>query len=307
MNQPSHPRKYGYEIITPCRIGGISAMIGTILVFPADIIKLRLQLKGESGIKFSAVQAFKEIRTNEGFQGFFRALDPALFRQATSGSLRFGVYRIMSENIKKEQKRELNVLERIYLSLVSGFVGGVSGTPWEIVIIRSQVNSSLPLHQRRNYGNPFNAMYRVAKEEGLRTLWKGSGLAIFSTMIFNLGMLGSYDAVKCKLKQITGNKEDTKEIRILASGFAGALVSVLGLPLDNIKMKLQKTKKSPNEPFLYNGLLDCFRKSIKREGIAGLWIGLPVFAATYAPFTISTLLIQDFLFDTMELIQAKSY
>jgi len=308
MNQNilSIQRTWIDDVIT-CGIGGVSAIVGTILVFPADVVKLRLQLHSECGMRISAAQAYHEIRSNEGFRGFFRALDPAILRQATSGSVRFGTYRIMSENIKTSKNRELNMLERVYLSLVSGFLGGIMGTPWEVVIIRMQADQALPLNQRRNYTTPFNAFYRMGSEEGLATLWKGSGITVFIVMLLNLGMLGSYDAVKCELKKLSGKTEDTKEIRVLASGAAGAMASIIGLPFDNVKMKLQNMKKSSNGEFPYKGVFDCFRTSIKNEGVRGLWTGLPIFALTYAPFCMSTLLVQDFLFDTVSILRNRKY
>ena len=32
--------------------------------------------------------------------------------------------------------------------------------------------SRLPVEQRRNYSNVFNALYRMSKEEGVLTLWR---------------------------------------------------------------------------------------------------------------------------------------
>jgi len=295
------------DTVIPCAIGGFSAIIGTIIVFPADIVKLRLQLKGETGLRISTMQAFQEILTNEGFRGFFRAMDPALLRQATCGSLRYGVYRIMSENIKEKHKRQPNIFERFYLALVSGFLGGVIGTPFEVVMVRMQEDASLPWWKKRNYTTPFSSLYRMVREEGLLTLWKGSGLTIFIIMLLNLGMLGSYDTVKCKLKEWSGKAEDTKEIRILASGFAGAVVSIIGLPFDNVKMKLQKMQKNYSGEFPYKGVLDCFKKSIKKEGTKGLWTGLPIFALTYGPYAMITLLVQDCLYDMVSLVNREKY
>jgi solute carrier family 25 oxoglutarate transporter 11 len=306
QNHSTTKRNWVDNILT-CAIGGTSAMVGTIIVFPLDVIKLRLQLHSESGMRISAAQAYHEIHSNEGYKGFFRALDPAILRQVTAGSLRFGTYRLMSEHLRNTKHRENTMLERVYLSLVSGFLGGVLGTPWEVVIVRMQADQALPTYKRRNYTNPFNAFYRIAKEEGISSIWKGSGITVFIIMLLNLGMLGSYDAVKYELKTLSGRTEDTKEIRVLASGAAGAIASVLGLPFDNVKMKLQNMKKMPNGEFPYKGAFDCFRKSIKNEGVRGLWTGLPVFALTFAPFTMLTLLVQDFLFDTVSILRNCKY
>lgn len=45
----------------------------------------------------------------------------------------------------------------------------------------------------------------------------------------------------------------------------------------------------------YSGVLDCMQKSIKREGVKGLWIGYPTYFSWVAPHSIIVLLTQDFL------------
>ena len=35
-------------------------------------------------------------------------------------------------------------------------------------------DGSLPVEQRRNYSSVFNALARISREEGVRTLWTGA-------------------------------------------------------------------------------------------------------------------------------------
>ena len=51
----------------------------------------------------------------------------------------------------------------------------------------------------------------------------------------------------------------------------------------------------------YSGIVDCFMKvyiiciiqTIQREGVTGLWIGLPIFYTRVGPHAMITLLVQD--------------
>lgn len=45
---------------------------------------------------------------------------------------------------------------------------------------------------------------------------------------------------------------------------AGLFASLLWLPFDNMKVKIQKQKPGPDGKLMYNGLLDWFVKSAKR-------------------------------------------
>lgn len=53
----------------------------------------------------------------------------------------------------------------------------------------------------------FSAISRIAKEEGVATLWRGSIPTVLRAMSLNLGMLGPYDEVKDRLNKYTNTKD----------------------------------------------------------------------------------------------------
>ena len=57
-----------------------------------DMIKVRIQLRSESGGSTSPVNVAKEIYSNGGVKEFYRGLDSALLRQVVYGTLRLGIY-----------------------------------------------------------------------------------------------------------------------------------------------------------------------------------------------------------------------
>ena len=52
---------------------------------------------------------------------------------------------------------------------------------------------------RRNYKNVFEAFIRIAKEDGIRSLWTGGLITITRACTMNLFMLVSYDETKERL------------------------------------------------------------------------------------------------------------
>lgn len=56
--------------------------------------------------------------------------------------------------------------------MTAGAVGSFVGNPTEVALIRMTSDGRLPLAERRNYRNVFNALGRIYKEEGILTLWR---------------------------------------------------------------------------------------------------------------------------------------
>jgi solute carrier family 25 oxoglutarate transporter 11 len=88
------------------------------------------------------------------------------------------------------------------------------GNPADLCLVRFQADGSLPVDQRRNYKNVFDAMGRIVKEEGLLTLWRGSGSTIARAMSMNLGMLAPFEEAKDRINAYTGTK-DTVSTRLM--------------------------------------------------------------------------------------------
>ena len=77
---------------------------------------------------------------------------------------------------------------------------------------------------------------------------------------------------------IKSEKEEftkTRAYKIFKGVTAGALggvnITLVGHPFDTLKVRLQT---QPQHPPLYNGLIDCFKKTIKMEGVKGLYAGM---------------------------------
>lgn len=270
-------------------------MTATAVIQPIDTIKVRIQLISESG-KGASKSPFvvgRNIIATEGVRGLYKGIDSALFRQATYGTARLGFYKFLF-NKRMKQKGEVILREKIVISLISGVLGTMIGNPADLALVRFQSDAYLPVEQRRNYKHVFDAFGRIIKEEGLLTLWRGAMPTMLRAVSINVSMLTTYDEIKEWFNKRSDVK-DTQAIRLKASAVAGFVLSLVSLPFDNIKTKMQKMTKDANGNYPYKGVVDCFRKSIQREGISGLWVGYPTFYMRVAPHAMLVLLVQDFL------------
>lgn len=80
-------------------------MCATSVIQPIDTVKVRIQIKGEEGLKnVSPFAVAREIRDTQGIKGFYQGLDSALFRQATYATARLGIYKTISDTLKAKNK-----------------------------------------------------------------------------------------------------------------------------------------------------------------------------------------------------------
>jgi len=176
--------------------------------------------------------------------------------------------------------------------LIAGGVGSVIATPCDLVLVRMQADSTLPVEERRNYKGVFNAFSRIASEEGIPSLYNGAFPTMMRACSLNVAQLVTFEEAKERLKQKYGNGHE-KSILFAASMISAVATSVGSLPFDNVKTKLQKMKRGPDGNFPYSGFFDCIAKTAAREGITGFWAGLPTYYFRVGPHSIVTLLAAE--------------
>lgn len=159
-------------------------------------------------------------------------------------------------------------------------------------MVRLQADSTLPEAERRNYKNVGDALKRIVSDEGVTALWKGAVPTMLRAVSLNCAMLVTYDTVK---ESLTTSMKDSSPftIQVTSSMVAAVAVAVCSLPFDNVKTKLQKQKPNPDGSVAYKGVPDCFTKSIAKEGVTGLWAGLPTYYFRVGPHSIITLLAAE--------------
>lgn len=271
-------------------------MLATCIVQPIDIVKVRLQVRGEAGNKnLSPFDVAREIRADGGTRAFYKGLDSALVRQMTYTTTRFGVYLNLTQYLQKqlpEGQKNISFGQKCLASLAAGACGAFVGNPADLALIRIQTDKTLPKDQQRNYKHVGDAFSRIVREEGVTSLFKGVGPTMIRAMALNLGMLGPYDQAKEMMSKIFGQSKATN---LSASACAGFLAAFFSLPFDNVKTKVQRMKVLPDGTYPYKGMLDCARQTITKEGPLGFYTGFPTYYVRIAPHAMLVLLISDVL------------
>lgn len=150
------------------------------------------------------------------------------------------------------------------------------GTPFDVVIVRMTADGRAPVHDRRNYRNVFDALFRITKEEGIMALWRGTTPTIARSMIVQAAQLSTYSQSRQKIMEM-GIVGDGILCYLLASLISGVATSTASLPADNIKTKIQNMRVLNGGQAEYSGIFDVLRKTIRNDGVLSLWRGFTPF------------------------------
>lgn len=110
-------------------------------------------------------------------------------------------------------------------------------------------------------------------------------------MSLNLGMFTTYEEAKKKMRVMLPNNPFAGFV--IASFFAGGVASVMSLPFDNAKTKLQKQVPDADGKLPYKNIFDAMKKTVVQDGPKGLWVGLPTFIMRISPHVMITFITAE--------------
>ncbi|CAH8431759.1 unnamed protein product [Schistosoma turkestanicum] len=275
-------------------LGGTSGMCASVCVQPLDLVKNRMQMSGigsaTSGQR-NSLQVLLSVIKNEGFFAIYSGLSAGLLRQATYSTARLGIYTNLFEQYTKRKKESPNFFTKISIAVTAGICGAFIGTPAEICLIRMTSDGRLPPAERLNYSNVFNALIRIAREEGVLTLWRGAVPTMGRAAVVNGAQLATYSQAKQKLLEI-GHFTDGLGVHIMASLLSGFTTSVFSLPIDIAKTRIQNMKTINGKPE-YKNMGDVILRVIRNEGIPSLWKGFTPYFLRIGPHTVLTFIFLE--------------
>jgi len=275
----------------------ISGCAAVSCTHPLDVIKVRMQLSGQGGAAQTTGNSFaKTARSLIAEGSIFAGLSAALLRQVFYGSSRLALFSMSTEYFQhKNEGKSLPFYQKTGLALGSGGLAAVIGTPFDLALVRMAADGRLPVEQRQNYKSAFDAVIRVASAEGVTGLWKGCGPTVTRACFFNMGQLATYAHFKEDL--VHQGFPDTAPTHLVAAFGSGFCATVVSLPFDVAKSRLQQTVVKGAEGAAipaYSGMFDCLMKIAQTEGVPSLWKGFaPAFTRTGPYITLTMVFLEQ--------------
>lgn len=268
--------------------GGLSGMGATMIVQPLDLVKNRMQLSGMAGKREykSSFHALRTIVANEGVLALYNGLSAGLARQATYTTTRLGVYTWLFEKFTSTDGTGPSFALKATIGMSAGGMASVVGNPMELALIRMTADGRLPVEERRNYKNVFDALIRVVREEGVLTLWRGCTPTVIRAMVVNAAQLATYSQAKQQLIAAADFQEGIP-LHFCASMISGFATTVASMPVDIVKTRIQNMRVIDGRPE-FTGVIDVLRRVFANEGFFALWKGFLPYYFRLGPHTVLT-------------------
>jgi len=203
------------------------------------------------------------------------------------------------------QKPKLGFAENFALSGAAAVISKTAAAPIERVKLLVQNQDEMIKQGRldRPYGGVVDCTMRTLKTEGVLPFWRGNlanCIRYFPTQALNF-------AFKDKIKVAFGAKKSDSYAskfgkNIASGGVAGAMSLCFVYSLDYARTRLANDAKGKGGERQYSGLVDVYKKTLKTDGIQGLYrgfviscVGIVVYRGCYFGFydTLKPIVLGD--------------
>lgn len=297
-----------------------TAMSLTSFVFnPFDVVKTKLQTQsqllraqGTEQLYTGARQCFRTLLQEQGFvRGlWWPGITASMLRDVINGGIRMGLYPTFAKGIQTSLSGSGIELPGLAVKILAGWstgcIGSLAGNPTDIIKVRLQAESGLVENgvystglykgSAPSYRSASHAFLQIIKTDGAKGLFRGAGANVARAALVTSGQMASYDQTK---ESLQGFASEPVKV-VIASFMSGIIAATVAAPADLVRSRVMEDRGARGAGALYSGAADCVAKTIRHEGVLGLWRGwVPAYMRLGPQFMVS--------FPLMELLRTRVF
>lgn len=288
MSQHNVPREFF--------AGFVAGSITSVVVHPFDLIKLRLQLNATNGIQQSWIGLVKGLWEDQNrvwLSTLYRGVTINALGNSVAWALYFGIYRSFKDHLTSFFAGEISSTSMSWIYLTSGTLAGITTSvitnPLWVLKTRIMAQNK-SLNGNVEYDNIISSIRKIKRDHGWR-VWK---IGIIPSILgVSQGALYFmvYDTLKnYRFSKLKKQKLDTLEILSITS--LSKMISMsLVYPLQLIKSNQQSLNATNCKEF--KSMRYLIPLIIKKNGVLGLYKGLPANLLKSVPSTCLTFYIYE--------------
>ena len=236
----------------------------------------------------------------EGIAGMFRGNGANCIRIVPNSASKFLAYEylegaILSRAREADPDAELGPLTRLCAGAGAGIFAMSATYPLDMV--RGRLTVQVDGKTTKAYTSMTHAARVIVAEEGMGALYKGwlpSVIGVIPYVGLNFAVYGTLKDVVARAQGLESAKDLSVASGLACGGIAGAIGQTVAYPFDVCRRKLQVSgwegakaladgAKANEVPVRYTGMVDCFIKVIRHEGVGALFHGLSANYVKVAP------------------------
>lgn len=290
---------YARDGLLGCVISSSGAALAALITNPFDVAQTRLKLQNEllppnaPRPYASALGCLLDTARLQGVGGLQRGLSLSLVRESAKNFVRLGFYDPLLIRIHSDADGPAPTHKRFVAGFTSGGISALVCNPLDLLKSRVQAagrRCAGGLADAASAGGWVAIGRRMVEHEGLRSLWKGTGVSVFRSAIGTAVTLAIDGRVKDALASSSvvpaGFATD-----MAAAAVAGVALTYTINPPDVVRVRLyNQAVDARGRGLLYAGVLDCALKMLRTEGPlsffkgvgASMWRTVPHVALTLA-------------------------
>uniref|UniRef100_UPI00358DE624 brain mitochondrial carrier protein 1-like n=1 Tax=Myxine glutinosa TaxID=7769 RepID=UPI00358DE624 len=255
----------------PFLFGGLASITAEFGTFPIDLTKTRLQVQGQTidaqhrVLRYRGMfHALYRICQEEGFRALYSGIAPAILRQASYGTIKFGVYNTLKRYFVERPEDE-TLAVNVLCAVIAGVVSSSIANPTDVLKIRMQAQG------KKLSGGMLHNFVDIYQKEGTRGLWRGVWPTAQRAAVVVGVELPVYDMIKKHLiaSGVMGDTVSTHFVASFSCGLAGAIASN---PIDVVRTRMMNQRVIQGS-ILYQSTLHCFLQTWRTEGSLAFYKG----------------------------------
>lgn len=152
-------------------------------------------------------------------------------------------------------------------------IGGVSGAVGQgLVYPLDTVRTRLAVCTQQEYAGIVRTAARMWRQEGPASLYRGLVPSMCGILPYAGVDIVLFETLKAELLERHGGS--LPDLAVLGAGMASSVIAqFVSYPLALVRTRLQ-AQGSAGRPVKYRGMADVFARTLRHEGVAGLYKGL---------------------------------
>mmetsp|Transcript_34467 Transcript_34467/g.97658 ORF Transcript_34467/g.97658 Transcript_34467/m.97658 type:complete len:319 (-) Transcript_34467:139-1095(-) len=265
--------------------GGVAGGLSRTAVAPLERLKILMQVQGNTRAVYTGVwQGLMYMARTEGLRGMFNGNGTNCARIIPNSAVKFFAYEHMASAIAKQSSDgQMTPVSRLLAGAGAGIIAMSATYPLDMVRGRLTVQEGTGM-----YDGMWHATRMIVKEEGLLALYKGwvpSVIGVIPYVGLNFAVYGTMKDYMMAYYGVAQERDLGVVTKLGCGALAGTVGQTMAYPFDVARRRLQMVGMSTaaaaqiqhthsEGPMMYNGMMDCFAKTIRYEGASALFKGL---------------------------------